>query len=498
VDATVRVFSVCLVSVGILMMPGAARGDDRLIDAVRAGDRAAVARLIRTPGAVNAAEADGTTALHAAAWSDTPELVDVLLRAGADARAANRYGVTALSLAALNRNAAITRMLLAAGADPNAPLEEGQTILMAAARAGSADVVELLVEAGADVNARESVLGETALMWAAMENHGPAVSRLVRRGADIDARSHVMTFPRFKFGDGIVARPTVLPKGGWTALMYAARENAIEAARALADAGADLDATDPDGTSALVFAIINGHYDLAQMLAERGADPDVADVTGATALYAVVDMNTLDETVGRPNPKPHATIDPPALVRTLLVRGADPDARLTAPVLERMHNDGDPSLAEGATALMRAAKDADVAVMRILLEHGADVSLRTKTRRTALMFAAGRSSGFRGSANRGSERDALAAIDLCLERGADVNAADENGQTALHIAVAQAEASVLRRLVEKGANPQLEDAKGRTPLDLAQGGGGRGGRGAVQQEKVALLRELTEASAPRP
>lgn len=480
----------------ILAVPALAQDEVRLIEAVRAGDRTTVMQLLGTPGAVDVAEADGTTALQAAAWSDRPELIDVLLHAGADPNAANRYGVTPLSLAALNGSPAVARRLLSAGADPNVPLAEGQTILMAAARAGNPDVIDLLVEAGADVNARERVLGETALMWAAMENHGPAVTRLLRHGAAVDARSDVMAYSRFKFGDGIVARPTVLPKGGWTPLMYAARQNAIDAARALADGGADLDITDPDGTSALVFAIINAHYDLARLLVERGADPDVADTTGMTALYAAVDMSTLDETIGRPNPRPHSGTDAAALVRLLLAHGANPDARLVSPILERMHNDGDPNLGEGATALMRAAKDADLAVMRLLLDHGADPNARTKRQRTALMYAAARLSGFRGSANRGSEADALDAIALCLERGADIDAADENGQTALHLAVAQAEPAVLRLLVEKGASPHARDAKGQTPLDLAMNAGGRGGRGAARPERVALLRQLSARRGP--
>jgi len=151
-------------------------------------------------------------------------------------------------------------------------------------------------------------------MWAAMENHADAVTLLVSRGARPDDRSTVTSFPRLRFGDGIVARQTVLPRGGWTPLMYAARQNAIDAARALADAGANLNLTDPDGTSALVFAIINGHFDLAQLLLEKGADPNVADEKGMAALYAAVDMHTLDETVGRPNPKPHGRLDAAGLV----------------------------------------------------------------------------------------------------------------------------------------------------------------------------------------
>jgi ankyrin repeat protein len=457
-----------------------------LVDAVKAGDRAAVQRLLRSGAAINTPEADGTTALHWAVRADDAPTVQLLLRAGANVNVANRHGVTPLALAALNGNATIVGALLEGGADPNIRMAEEQTILMAAARAGNPDVVSRLVDAGADVNAAERVAGETALMWAAIENHAEAITRLVQKGARIDARSTVTTFPRLRFGDGIVARPTVLPRGGWTPLMYAARENATDAARALAEAGAALDLTDPDGTTALVFAIINGHFDLARALLEKGADPNVADERGMTALYATADMSTLDITVGRPNPKPHATLDAAGLVGVLLAHGANPNQPLRASVLERVHNDGDPNLADGATPLMRAAKDADIAVMRRLLDGGANVNARTKTGRTPLMYAAGRLSGFRGSPNRGTEADALAAIALCLDRGAAIDAADENGQTALHLSVAQAEDAVIRLLAARGANVQLKDIKGRTAIDLA-----RGGRGAVNEKRVALLQELS-------
>ena len=141
----------------------------------------------------------------------------MLLGAGADAKASNRYGVTPLSLAALNGDSVIVEALLTAGADPEARLgRKVETVLMTAARVGNLAVIEALVAHGADVNAKERVLGETALMWAAFENHAEAVTWLAQHGADINARSVLTTFPKFKFGDGIVARATSLPRGDWT------------------------------------------------------------------------------------------------------------------------------------------------------------------------------------------------------------------------------------------------------------------------------------------
>ena len=447
---------------------------------------------------VNAPEADGTTALHWVVRADDVEMVRLLLGAGASPKAANRYGVTPLSLAAVNGNLAIVETLLKAGADPNARMEEDQTILMAASRTGHAGVVKALVAHGADVNARDRVLGETALIYAAFENHGAAVGVLAANGADLNARSRVTTFPKFKFGDGIVARTTILPRGGWTALMYAARQGADAAARALADADADLNLTDPDGTNALMLAIINAHFDVAGILIEKGADPNVPDRTGMAALYAAVDMHTLPETVGRPNPKPHDTLDSPDIIKALLAHGANVNQRLTAPTLDRVHNDGnsDASLGDGATPLMRAAKQADVTVMRLLLDHGADPGLANRKGTTALMYAASRGSGGRGAnAQILPAQDVIDAIALSLERGANLNAADETGQTALHLAAAAAEESVVKFLADKGANPLLKDQKGRTPLDAVLAGGGRGGQAAGRERKVALLRQLMERAA---
>src|SRR4029077_16048450 len=103
-----------------------------LIDAVKAGNRAAV-RTLLTPAAVKSAEADGMTALHWAVRGDDLDTAQLLIRSGADVSAANRYGITPLSLAAANGNAAITRALLKAGANANASGPDGQTILMMAA-----------------------------------------------------------------------------------------------------------------------------------------------------------------------------------------------------------------------------------------------------------------------------------------------------------------------------------------------------------------------------
>jgi uncharacterized protein len=458
-----------------------------------AGVLLAASQSTRTP---SSGDADGTTALHWAVRANDLETVQRLLRGGASPNVANRNGVTPLLLAAINADAVMVETLLQAGADPNASLSAGQTILMAAARTGSAAVVKTLLAHGAQVNVREQVLGETPLIWAAVENHDAVIKVLVEHGADVNGRSNSPKFPLPEYGDGKSGRLTVLPRGSWTPLMYAARQNATPAVRALADARADLNLTDPDGTTALVIAVINAHYDLAEVLLEKGANPDIGDVAGMTPLYAAVDLNSFPDTPGRPAPKPAGTLDTVDMVKALLRHGANPNVRLKAPILVRVHDRGDGTLGEGATPLMRAAKKSDVAVMRLLIEKGADLKSTTKAGATALMFA----SGF-GGAGRFAEYEERHATDaeileagrLCLQAGADVNAVNDAGQSALHFAVAARDEDFIRLLAGHGAKLDLKDRQGRTPLDIAMGVGGRGRGGAppvVRESVSALLRQL--------
>ena len=472
--------------------------DASLIDAVKAGDRAAALARIKRPGAVNVREADGTSALHWAVRSNDLALAQALLRAGADAKAANRYGVTPLSLAVINGNAAMVDALLKAGAEPAASAG-GETILMTAARAGNPAVMRLLLaRSKADVNARESAYGETALMWAAAENHAEAAQLLIEHGADINARSRLMTYPKDRFGlEGVIS---VLPHGQWTPLMYAARQGSLGALRVLVKAGADLNLSDPDGTTALVFAIINSHYDAARLLVEAGANPNLADTAGMAALYAAVDVSTLGEIYGRPGKKEVNDSSALELLNVLLAHGANPNARLKSPALYRAHTPGEPALGEGATPLMRAAKNGDVATMRLLLEHGADPSLRQKNGTTALMLAAGLGRGlgvFAG--DYASDAQMLDAVRVLLARHVDVNAVNENGQTAVHFAALSMD-PVVRLLAENGADLSIRDKNGRTALDFAMGGGGRGRGGAapaVRKETAALIRDLMNKSSEK-
>ncbi len=487
------VIGACLVTLCAATVFGAANSDTRLLEAVKSGSRPLVQTLLRAHVAVDTPEADGTTALHWAVRASDVEIVRLLLKAGADAKAANRYGVTPLSLAAVNGDGATIELLLKAGADVNAALPQGETVLMTASRTGNADAVRILLDHGADVNAQEHRMGETALMWAAAENHPDAVRLLADYGAELDARSSVLKFPKYYFNASAMVS-TPLPRGGMTALQIAARQGALDGVRALVAAGSDVNLTDLDGTTALVLAIINRHNDVAELLANHGADPNIADAAGMAALYAAVDLRALGPLINRPTPQATSSVDNVELVKVLLEHGANPNARLRLPTLQRFHNGGDKQLGDGATPLMRAAKAKDLPVMLLLLDNGADVNLVTRDYMTALLFAAS------GGRTRSSEKDVIAALKVCLDHGADVNAFDINGATALSEAITQGD-EIVKFLAAHGADLQMRDKQGRTALDIANGvskgfnDARAGQRAPARKSTVTLLQQLMGSAA---
>jgi uncharacterized protein len=473
----------------------AADRDLRLVNAAKAGDTTAVLSLLRQRIDVNTTEPDGTTALHWAVRQGDSQLIDRLIRAGADVNAANRYGVTALYLASVNGSAAAIDRLLRAGADANAATPEGETALMTAARTGKVEAVRVLLARGARVDARETWRGQTALMWAAAQNHPDVVRELLARGADVNARSAVQNWERQTTEE---PREKWLPPGGLTPLLFAARQGSLESLRVLVEAGADVNVADPAGISATLSAVINGHYDAAALLLEKGADPNLADSDGRTALYAAVDMNTVPVS-NVPMPK---TIDNRVtsfdLIGLLLAHGADVNVQLTSQQAYRAKLDRgtDTVLTTGSTPLLRAAKAADVAAVRLLLQKGADPRLATRTGVNPLMIAAGLGTKEEDTTGRSkTEADAIATIELLIGAGLDVNAADTTGRTALHGAALQGYDRIVRYLAEHGAKVDAKDQRGFTPLDVAMGlagGVGFDGKASNPHETTAgLLRELT-------
>jgi uncharacterized protein len=402
---------------------------------------------------------------------------------------------------------------------------------MFAARSGNPQAIKVLLEAGADVNAKETFGGQTALMWAAAQSQAEMVKYLASHGADVNARGVVRNWERKVITE---PRPKDLNQGGFTPLLYAAREGCVECARHLIAAGADPDLEDPHRVTPLNMALLNLHFAFAKYLIEAGADVDKWDFYGRSPIYMAADVSTLP-TKGNgamavlPSEDKITALD----VATLLIaKGANPNIQLKRrPPYRDVPQDrsGDTILAQGATPLLRAARAGDAPFVDLLLKHGALVDLPSKEGVTPLMAAAGVEFGTRVTRGRNRTTEGvLATMALLLDAGANINARMVNeprrevfdpsaaqanvyaaglrgrpsqfpppdavpDQTALMGAAERGYTPMVKLLVERGADVTLKDAIGRTALDLAKGVGVRGVKSAVADphpDTVALLEGL--------
>jgi len=466
-----------------------------LSDAARAGNWETVKTLVKSGlkgDGINVSDTDGTRPLHWAVRADELEIADLLLKAGADATAQNRLGLTALNLAAENGNGAMIRKLLDHGANANEIEKTGETILMVATRSGSADAVRALLERGVNPNTAETQLQTTALMMAAEAGYTESVRALLEYKADILARSRTGAAPARKMpcagqtgcgshGDGIVRgglpeqgyRPPI--PGNMDALMFAAREGHIDAAKLLLDAGADVNAVDKNDITPLFMAISNNRIPMARFLIDRGANINAKDWYGRTPLFAAVEMRNVDldyitfEHIV--NAEERKTILD--FIGYILDKQVDPNIRVkeVPPLRAWMYLLGG-SLAwvdfTGETPFMLASLSGDVSTMRLLLKHGADPKIATYSGTTALMAAAGVNWVVDQTYDEGSG-PLLEAVKLCYELGMDVNAENSMGLTALMGAANRGSDNIIEFLVSKGARLDTKDKVGRTAYNWSEG-----------------------------
>src|SRR5688500_11473855 len=475
-----------------------------LLDAVERGDRAAALRLLATGADPNVAGPDGTTPAMWAAANDDLELVRALIKARANVALKNQLGTSALTEAAIIGSAPIIDALLKAGADPDSRNPEGETPLMAVARSGDVAAAGRLLEARGDLNARRRWGGQSALMWAAAQGQAEMVKFLASKGADLDARGVIRQWERKVITE---PRPKDMNKGGFTPLLYAAREGCVDCARHLIAAGADKDLEDPERITPLNMALLNLHFEFAALMIKAGADVDKWDLFGRSPLYMAADVSTLPvkgngAMAVLPSEDSVTALD---VARLLLAAGANPNLQLKRrPPYRDVPQDrgGDSILAQGATALLRAARAGDAPFVELLLKHRALVDLPSKEGVTPLLAAAGVEFGQRVTRGRNRTTEGVVAtMRLLLDAGADINArmvteprrivpegtsqaaafaiglrrasqvpsaSAVPHQTALHGAAERGLTPIVKFLVENGADVQAKEANGRTPLDLAK------------------------------
>jgi len=532
--------------------------------AVYRDDGEAADLLIKAGATADVKNREGVTPLAMASLYGSAAMVERLLAAGADARQRGANGETMVMLAARNGNPAVIKRLVGAGGDVNAkePLR-GTTALMWAAEQRHAAAVNMLLELGADHGAKSGPAGlprnymaprvNTAAVKDAQRRYAAAVAagRTYEEQLEFEAaqggkismgfrgpliagrRPDLLTGsatspsgaasasnPPASSSAQAAPEPPPLPPtadddadviiaglvgtggGGLTALTFAAREGDIETTKYLLDRGADVNQTTEYGWTALLTATNNRHYKLGAFLMERGADVNIANKGGWTPIYLATDNRNIE---GGDYPVPKPDMDHLDYIRMLLDHGADPNARAKDNTLTRTIFTMQWFYEAGCTPFIRAAQSSDTALMRLLLDYGADPFMSTDNGDTALT-AAGGIGWVEGVTYERSVKENYEAIRLLLDDlGLDPNLANKEGRTPLMGAALKGRNDVIEMLVAHGARLEQRDGGSRDTdtnvstisghtwqaLDYADGLVRVGVQSAVQRpETAALLRKM--------
>jgi ankyrin repeat protein len=499
------------------------------------GNAQLVERLLKAGADGNEHGPHGQTPLMLAARNGSSAVIKLLLSAGADVNARESLrGTTALMWAAEQRHPAAVKTLLDGRA--NYSLRSGPAGLPRNYMAPPVRVKN--VEAAAQRYAVAAAAGRTYEQQLAAE--GIAGGRFGGPGAvsppagDVAQNSSRQTPPGPSDGRGraggasstsaTAGRPargpssdisTQVPEqdadnadvvvaglvgsggGGLTALVFAAREGDADSAALLLDAGADVNQTTEYGWTPLLTATNNRHYKLGLLLLARGADVNRANKGGWTPLYLATDNRNIE---GGDYPVPKPDLDTLEYIKALLSHGADPNARVRDNTLTRTIFTMQWLFENGATAFLRAAQSSDLALMKLLLEHGANPAIPTAYMDTALGVASG-IGWVEGVTYEWSRQANLEAVRMLLDLGLDPNAQNTDGRTPLMGAAMKGRNDVVQLLVDRGARLDTRDFGSRDTdttvsqlaghtwqaLDYADGLVRVGVQSAVNRPDTALL-----------
>ncbi|RYP78164.1 hypothetical protein DL769_003245 [Monosporascus sp. CRB-8-3] len=463
-------------------------GGTPLNRAAEQGHEAIVLLLLNNGADISATEEGGRTALHQAARAGHVKLVQLLITRGIDVSTEDKSGQTALHCAAGKGQAEIVQILLENNANVLAEDRRGNTAVHEAAGCECDSVLKILLERIGKANETERWLATTRLRVAVNQADEDEVRLLLEKGADPNVNAnkdipllHIAVVHenpnvlRLLLANG--ASVSMKESFGRTPLHWAAYRGYDTGVRLLLDHDADIQAADVDGTTPLHMATGHGNASVVKRLLDNGARLDAKDNDKRTALswvfnsggsgfytlmlkgdhhfptdqkredeeqknkrreeeeqearerLAVLDL-LIEEGADLNEPQPYwntilllalqngRQMVRVALIRRLLEKGADVAAQTD----------------DGRSALYLATYLRLPEIARLLLEYGADVNQTIKKRAygydprrpyvdgvTALHQAAG----------NGSEEIAR----LLVDAGADVNAVDKDGMTALHEAV---------------------------------------------------------------
>ena len=309
--------------------------------------------------------------------------VELLLTSGADpVRPWGKTGFTPLHVAAQEGDVENVRLLLRAGVDPDVRNKLKQTALWQVSWQRHQRVVEIanvLIDAGANVDAADTD-GWTPLHMAVRHDNRALLESLIRRGANVGARTN----------------------RGNTALSLAIIEERHEALRVMMKAGANVNVSNGSDYAPLQTAVWRGEVALVDMLLKHGADANAAVNPVDLPLYLAIQRGHTE------------------IARVLLNAGAKWDVE-----------------ADGWTAIQRAAREGNVAMVQELIYRGANPTTPSSVAPPALLIAA--------------ESGQLPVVSMLVESGIDPNLRWHNW-SALRIAGTRKHYPVVDYLRAHGAN----------------------------------------------
>lgn len=366
----------------------------------------------------------GRTALIDAVDHGHLQATRLLLDSGATPGIHDRNGDSALLIAARRANSGLVRLLLESGGNANDRDRHGNTVLIIATANKCEQCIPVLMGSGADIHATNKK-GLTALNLARINGHTPSIQALKAAGAReyvavaSDSGSKKSTPDLKTLRSATVAKNNAgaTPFSGWSAAMIAAWRGNLEAVTRLVENQPDaIRQKDEHGFSLLSRAAAQGHTATVRYLVSKGAIIDEANNAGNTSLLLAVDGGHTDT------------------VKALLQAGAS---------IEHANNNGHNPL---ILALIRKQKR----IAGQLLESGANVEHKSRDGRNALILATSLSDP--------------GLLTLILEKRPQINATDANGRTALWHAANSGWKPGVEKLVSAGANADIADHQGITPL----------------------------------
>jgi ankyrin repeat protein len=380
-----------------------------LADASMNGDQAGMQVLLKEHADPNARGAFGTPALHWRVHVDDVVGAKRLLKAGADPNELTERGVSPLSIAIANGNSDMVGLLLGAGADASHAEPSGETHLMMAAQVGVLAVVEQLLKKGAQVDVREPTYGQTALMFASRAGHADIVSVLLARGANPNVATQVGETPAF-------IKPNSVPGFGFGVGIL---RGGVPADRGRRE-------PTPGGMTPLLYAARHNQLEVAKRLVAVGAEVNAKEANGIWPLLMAVSNNNM------------------AVAHYLMERGSSVNGQDwygRSPLWEAVNVRN--LYVHNATFKNGIDRAPVLELIRALIAAGADVNARTKETPPFRHFL--------------------------LEITGSLEWVDFTGQTPFLTAALAGDVTVMKLLLEHGANPRIDTYQGTSPLMAAAG-----------------------------